>query len=174
MVRVSEVPLCDFSAEQIFRDRSIVAEQLSERGRHLVLKGRQGRHRLLIDPTLKTRTTPVIACNLDHHIVARLDAATALFNKGGTPPFLRPTPFQRHRLCTMLSILDTVERLGKAAATSRRIASTAIYPGMHFGSAIEWKTSSHRRQTQRLVAEAKHMARNGYRKLLAGRYREAK
>ncbi|MBO6767380.1 MAG: DUF2285 domain-containing protein [Erythrobacter sp.] len=101
--------------------------------------------------------------------MARLDAATAFFTGRGTPRFLRPTPFQRHRLGRMLTILDAVARLGGENVTNRQIASAAIYPGVEFGSALEWKSSSHRRQTQRLLAEARHMAESGYRKLLMGR-----
>ncbi len=39
--------------------------------------------------------------------------------------------------------------------------------------AIEWKTSSHRRQAQRLVAEARRMMATGYRDLLKGSMRPA-
>ncbi len=157
--------------ERILRRRSIVAERRSKRGRHLVLSDRKGRHRLFISDATETDTVPAISCDLDRDIVARLDAATALLKGFGPPAYLRPTSFQRHRLSTLLSILDTVEHLGPVNATSRRIASTAIYPGMEFGSALDWKNSSHRRQTQRLIAEAIAMTRRGYRKLLQGRSR---
>lgn len=168
VVRVSGAPMQASPLEQFLCERSIVAEQQNRRGRHYVLEGRQGRHRLVIDPAPGTGTTAAIACNLDHDVLARLEAATALLKRLGTPSFLRPTPFQCHRLSILLSILDTIEQLGEENATTRRIASAAIYPGRDFGSALEWKTSSFRRQTQRLVAEARRMTKTGYRQMLAG------
>lgn len=82
-----------------------------------------------------------------------------------------PTDYQRHRLNLMLAILDHLGGATDKAFTIRELAETVLFPGGRFGRSIEWKTSSSRRQTQRLAREAIDMANGGYRKLLNGQVR---
>ena len=79
---------------------------------------------------------------------------------------LKPSAYKRYRLSILLAILDLLEAASPKQVTLRELAKALIYPGLKAGRAIDWKTSSHRRQTQRLVAEAHRMAAEGYRELL--------
>lgn len=83
----------------------------------------------------------------------------------------RPTPYQIARLALFLSILDRLnDGSNGPAANIRSLASDLVFPGAPLPArAIEWKTSSYRRHTQRLVAAARVMCRSGYLHLLVGR-----
>jgi len=78
----------------------------------------------------------------------------------------KPTNYQRRRLELLLSLLDSQFLPDGRRRTLRQLAQTVIYPRSDLGRAIEWKSSSERRHTQRLVSEANHMMRQGYRTLL--------
>lgn len=73
----------------------------------------------------------------------------------------------------MLAILDHLVGATDKEVTIRSLAETFVFPGTGSGRSIEWKTSSSRRQTQRLVREAIAMTNGGYRKLLNGSIRGA-
>lgn len=82
---------------------------------------------------------------------------------GPLPRALTLTPRRRLRLVRMVRALD-----GRAAgATYREIAGVLF--DTPWQSATEWKTSSIRAQTIRLVKDAQTMMRGGYLRLLAGR-----
>jgi hypothetical protein len=82
---------------------------------------------------------------------------------GPLPRALALTPRHRLRLVRMVRALD-----GRSAdATYREIA--AVLFETHQQSATEWKTSSIRAQTIRLVKDAQTMMHGGYLRLLAGR-----
>lgn len=82
---------------------------------------------------------------------------------GPPPRALALTPRYRLRLVRMVRALD-----GRSSgATYREIA--AVLFETHQQSAVEWKTSSIRAQTIRLVKDAETMMRGGYLRLLAGR-----
>lgn len=81
---------------------------------------------------------------------------------------LFPTVHQRHRLILWLGILDRVTQRDKVFPTLRDIAKDVVYRDADLGRAIEWKSSSHRRHTQRLVNEARFFMLGGYRLLLKG------
>ncbi|MCV0370581.1 MAG: DUF2285 domain-containing protein [Filomicrobium sp.] len=82
---------------------------------------------------------------------------------GPPPRALALTPRYRLRLVRMVRALD-----GRSSgATYREIA--AVLFETHQQSAAEWKTSSIRAQTIRLVKDAETMMRGGYLRLLAGR-----
>lgn len=81
---------------------------------------------------------------------------------GPLPRALTLTPRHRLRLVRMVRALD-----GRSSgATYREIA--AVLFEAHQRSATEWKTSSIRAQTIRLVKDAETMVRGGYLRLLAG------
>lgn len=82
---------------------------------------------------------------------------------------LIPSDYQKCRLTVLLKILDAMQLPGGRIATTREIAKKAIYPYSNFGRAAEWKTSSQRRQTQRLITEARGLVDGGYRFLLKGK-----
>lgn len=81
---------------------------------------------------------------------------------------LRPSDVQAHRLTIMLRILDCLVTAGGHNPSIREIAAKAIYSRPEFSRSIEWKSSSARRQTQRLLREALDMTEGGYRNLLNG------
>jgi hypothetical protein len=82
------------------------------------------------------------------------------------PPL--PTEFQHQRLQLLCDILDLVGISGAETLSTHELAFRRIYPGMTVGRGAEWKSSSHRRRTQRLIAEARALMNGGYRALLAG------
>lgn len=69
----------------------------------------------------------------------------------------------------LLRILDRLAGPETCLPTLRTIAMDVVYPHSQFGRVIEWKSSSERRQTQRLVSEARFLMKAGYRDLLKGR-----
>ena len=73
-----------------------------------------------------------------------------------------PSPFQRQRLCLLLRVLDAAQ----SGTGTRGIGTRILYPWLEGLDAQAWKAASERRRTQRLVAEARHMMRRGYRELL--------
>lgn len=92
----------------------------------------------------------------------------------GAPPvrrsqMFRPTAYQQYRLKLLLAVLDMVNLPGSDAATTHMVARTLVYPRMKNCSSAEWKSSSERRQTQRLIDEATTLMRGGYRALLCAK-----
>uniref|UniRef100_UPI00313CC646 DNA -binding domain-containing protein n=1 Tax=Sphingomonas sp. OTU376 TaxID=3043863 RepID=UPI00313CC646 len=105
--------------------------------------------------------------DLRHAAVRRLDRRLAGAPPARLPPGFRPTTFQRQRLSLLLDLLDAV--LAPAAAyTSYELARKIVYSGLSVGRGAEWKSSSQRRRTQRLVEEAMTLMNGGYRTLLCG------
>ena len=87
------------------------------------------------------------------------------------PNCLFPTPFQRNRLNLMLRILDYLADNAGNPNPIRELGQLIVYPRTRFASAAEWKASSERRRTLRLVNEAKSLVNGGYRALLKGELR---
>jgi repressor of nif and glnA expression len=72
-------------------------------------------------------------------------------------------------MALLLAILDVLAEHGGQCVNTRHIAAELVFPGAQIPDrAIEWKSSSLRRQTQRLIAAAKSMRDGGYRHLLHG------
>lgn len=101
----------------------------------------------------------------------RLAASKQFVGKESCRPVgcLHPKAAQRRRLTLMLQALDCLQTTERPQPTLRQIAETMLYPRHDLGRAIEWKCSSQRRQTQRLVNSARHLMQGGYRELLKGR-----
>ena len=137
-------------------------------GRAVVLPDPDGDHHLVvaaIDPTQPL----ALLLPLDDSFHIRAEAALRfhrrLFGRATGPPprALTLTPRHRLRLTRMVRALD-----GRSSgATYREIA--AVLFESHRQSATEWKTSSIRAQTIRLVKDGQAMMRGGYLRLLAGR-----
>lgn len=140
--------------------------------RYLVLRGSFGAHRVELavsDPC----AAPSAALGLDASLMARLGCLEALASgKPDVPLRLRPTACQAARLGLMLAVLDRLGDEATGPPNLRAIATELAFPGAGLPArAIEWKSSSIRRQTQRLVATAKSVRDGGYRHLLQGRTR---
>ncbi len=107
--------------------------------------------------------------DLRHSAAARLDRRLS-----GAPParrgqLFKPTAYQQYRLKLLVAVLDMVNPPTGEAATTYRVARTLVYPHMKNCSSAEWKSSSERRQTQRLIDEALTLMRGGYRSLLCAK-----
>ncbi|WP_375713674.1 DUF2285 domain-containing protein [Sphingobium sp. BS19] len=108
------------------------------------------------------------AIELRQNVMRRLDRRLT-----GAPPMrplsgLQPTAFQRQRLSMLLDILDAVLGHEGGRMTTHEIARRHVYRGLRIGRGDEWKSSSERRRTQRLIDEAIALMRGGYRRLLRG------
>lgn len=151
----------------------VIAEQKLRTGHHMVLSDGQMLHRLCLLTGQHERPLAfVIPC--DQLASVRL-SASAVLNGGpvdrgsGEPAGLSmPTEFQRQRLELLCDILDLAVIPDGVRLTSHELACQRIYPGMTIGRGAEWKSSSQRRRTQRLIGEARAMMNSGYRALLAG------
>lgn len=100
--------------------------------------------------------------------VERFDRRLAGVPPGHLPRGFSPTPFQRHRLSLLLDILDLASPDEGADATTYDIARAVIYPHMKLGRGKDWKSSTERRRTHRLIDEAFALRDGGYRALLHG------
>jgi hypothetical protein len=75
---------------------------------------------------------------------------------------LRPSVLQHQRLALLLRVLDA----SLAGAGNREIGTGIVYPWLAGTDATTWKATGERRRVQRLLAEARHLAAEGYRDLL--------
>jgi hypothetical protein len=137
-------------------------------GRAAVLADPEGDHHLAVGAVDPLEPLAVLL-PLDNSFHIRVEAALRFHRRllgrpaGPLPRALTLTPRHRLRLTRMVRALD-----GRSSgATYREIA--AVLFQTHQQSATEWKTSSIRAQTIRLVRDAERMMRGGYLRLLAGR-----
>jgi hypothetical protein len=148
---------------------SLVAAAEVGAERHIVLAGKHARHRLVMTP-LAARDGYIVPA--DRSMSVRLAALSAFHEHqrsrqaSAARATLTPSPYLRHRLVLLLAILDRVDPHSGEPATVRQIARDLTFRGHDYDRAIEWKSSSGRRQTQRLIAEARRMVATGYRDLL--------
>ena len=148
----------------------LIAKRASNAGDHLVLADTGARHRLLVMASARLGGDNYLIPQ-DQSVPIRLAALDAFHRcvDGSAVPTkrypLRPTTYQSRRLHLLLAILDNLARAPEGV-TLREIAGTLVYRGLSAQRAIDWKSSSQRRQTQRLVAEARRMASHGYLDLL--------
>jgi hypothetical protein len=151
--------------------RTVLANAEDEDRRHLVLW--DGGQRFRLNVTGSTAGSDFIV-RADSTISLRLAALDAFCagarrrNSSAIGNALRPSAYVRHRLALLLAILDRMEDPDAPAATVRQIAHDLVFPGLAHDRAVEWKSSSRRRQTQRLMAKARHMTTSGYLDLLRG------
>ncbi|MGB5779076.1 MAG: DUF2285 domain-containing protein [Allopontixanthobacter sediminis] len=154
-----------------FTDNHVIAQHENGAGLHLVVSDAQIRHRILLSRKLPQGAAGYVVPD-DAELAVRVAALSEfhLFKQGSATRashrLLKPSNYKRYKLGMLLSILDLREEVSPGHGTLRHVAKALIYPGRNMGRAIDWKTSSHRRQTQRLVAEAHYMAAKGYRNLL--------
>lgn len=134
-------------------------------GCHLVLRDRRRTWRVWL-----RAPAPASAFHLprDPHFSGRLRATASLQALLSDMPAPEALPddlsaFRRARLDVMLTLLDA-----KAQGASLRSLARIAYPATMAMPTPEWKGSSERRGTMRLLAEALALRNGGYRKLLAG------
>jgi hypothetical protein len=151
----------------------ILADRMLSTGRHLILGDIDGPHRLWVRDPLKGSALAYVlvrddAIDLRHSAVQRFHRRLAGAAPVRLPPGFAPTPFQRWRLSMLLDILDAVLDRERSTITTHEIARRHVYPHMRIGRGNEWKSSSERRRTQRLIDEAMGLMNGGYRALLRG------
>lgn len=137
-------------------------------GRAVMLPDAGGNHELMVGASDPTQPLAVLL-PLDASFHIRVEAAIRLHRRllgraaGPLPRALTLTPRHRLRLVRMVRALD-----GQSAGASYREIANVLFESRR-QSATEWKTSSIRAQTIRLVKDAQTMMRGGYLRLLAGR-----
>lgn len=161
------------SATSLIAPLRVIAEQTLRTGHHMVLSDGKMVHRLcLLTGPYEQPLAFVIPC--DQLASVRLSASAVLngtpVDRGSGEPagLSMPTEFQRQRLELLCDILDLAVIPDGVRLTSHELARQRVYPGMTIGRGAEWKSSSQRRRTQRLIGEARAMMNSGYRALLAG------
>ena len=80
------------------------------------------------------------------------------------PPALRPPPFRRRHLLTLLRVLDGRQ----AGATRKELAAVLIDRDVQHFNAAEWTESRERKRIGRWLAEAIELRDGGYIRLLRG------
>lgn len=142
---------------------------VAEGERYFVMRNAVGAHRIELAIDTNGRG-PKVELPLDAALCVRLACLQAYASGTSVLPVrLRPTAYQTGRLALMLAILDRLDDDDNPTINARAIAGELVFPGAELPyRAIEWKSSSLRRQTQRLVAAAKSMRDHGYSGLLHG------
>lgn len=99
--------------------------------------------------------------------IARMGSAERLCRRligmSAGPP-LRPSPFRREHLLTLLQALDGQ----KAGATQRELAASLIHPKVRHYTPTEWTDSAERKCIRRWLKEAVELRDGGYIRLLRG------
>lgn len=149
----------------------VLADRSLSTGRHIVLADPDGPHRIWLRTAMPDRVLAYVIVRdaaIDLRIAAmrRLDRRLAGERPMPVPAGFQPSTFQRHRLGLLLDILDAFDTRERGTITTYEIASRLIYRGMTIGHGDDWKTSSQRRRTQRLIEEAFALMEGDYLKLL--------
>lgn len=150
-------------------------DRTTSEGRHLILGDGRRHHRILVLHPCSAGRGYLVA--QDQWVRTRLAAIEAFdwscrqSSNARSNDLLWPSPYQKRRLTLLLNILDTMHSPDSGVATTREVAQTVVYRSANLGRAIEWKSSPYRRQTQRLIKEARFLVDGGYRWLLKGRMR---
>ena len=151
----------------------MLQDRITIEGRHLVLGDRKRRHRFLLTPPDSAARGYFLP--QDRWLRTRLAAIEGFdplcrsFGSNRSHNLLFPSVSQKHRLMLLLRILDSIACDHDGLMSVREVAQHIVYRNADFGRTIEWKSSSHRRQTQRLINQARFFVRGGYRLLLQGR-----
>ena len=148
---------------------TVAAECFADDGRHVVLADPTGEHHVWqFGDTPDHKLAVVIP--LDPDFLLHLDAARRFFRRlrggsaGPPPKRWRLTALQRTRLVLMLRALD-----GHLEGASYRAIAVALFDSdLATMPARDWKCSSWRAQTMRLVRDGVATMNGGYRRLLHG------
>jgi hypothetical protein len=98
------------------------------------------------------------------HALGALHAA--LGHSAAAP--LAVSSYKQHRLRLLLRVLDCIDNARGISGITRHVAQSVVFPDASLDRNANWKTSSRRRQTQRLINEAQSLAGGGYLGLLNG------
>jgi hypothetical protein len=150
----------------------ILTDRLLSDGRHIVLGDIDGFHHIWLRDVQPTQPLAYVIVR-DAAIDMRL-AAVQRFDRrlAGAPPLgktnaFRPAPRQLRRLNLLLDILDALHEPG-VTKTSYDIAQRLLYRDLKVARGVNWKSSTERRRTMRLIEQARSLMNDGYRDLLRG------
>lgn len=151
--------------------RKVIAERVEGTVRHLVLAGKQARHRVRVETAIANQTAgyTVPADDCVEFRLAALEAFHSTRRPGRSSTrssLLCPSAYRRYRLSSLLAILDRLAVGPTMKPTLRQLAEELGHREAASMRAVESKSSSVRRQVQRLVAEARHMSQFGFRDLM--------
>jgi hypothetical protein len=132
---------------------------------HIILADAEGDEHLCIYGSPDLTKTMMLMIGTDP--LARFNSAARLCRRLlGMPagPPLRPSPFRREHLLTLLQALDGQ----RAGATQRELAATLIHRKVHRYTNAEWIESKERKRIRRWLKEAIELRDGGYLRLLRG------
>lgn len=133
---------------------------------HLILADEEGDEHLWVSGSLDGPLALILP--MEANLFARLASAKRLCRRllgmAAGPPALRPPPFRRRHLLTLLRALD-----GRQAGASRKeLAAVLIDRDVRHFTAAEWTESRERKRIGRWLAEAIELRDGGYVRLLRG------
>ena len=133
---------------------------------HFILADKDGDEHLWVSDSLEQPLAMIlpIGTNPFTRLAAAERFCRRLLGMAAGPPALRPSPFRRRHLLTLLRVLD-----GHHAGASRRELAAALIDGdvRHYNAA-EWTESRERKRIGRWIAEAVELRDGGYMRLLHG------
>lgn len=133
---------------------------------HIILADTEGDEHLWMTDSTDSPMALMLPIGVDPFV--RLASAERLCRRlagmAAGPPALRPPPFRREHLLTLLQVLDG----HRAGATQRELAASLIHRKVRRYSAAEWVESKERKRIRRWLAEAVELRDGGYLRLLRG------
>jgi len=133
---------------------------------YLILADEEGDEHVWVSGSLDEPMAMMLPIGSDPF--ARLAAAERLCRRmcgmASGPPALRPPPFRREHLLTLLQVLDGHH----AGATQRELAASLIHRRVRRYNAAEWVESAERKRIKRWLKEAIELRDGGYLRLLRG------
>lgn len=133
---------------------------------HLILADTDGDEHLWVSGPLDRPLAVVLPIGTDPF--GRLASAERfcrrLLGMAAGPPALRPTPFRRQHLLTLLQVLDGL----RAGASQRELAASLIHRKVRRYDPAEWTDSAERKCIRRWLKEAVELRDGGYIRLLRG------
>jgi hypothetical protein len=162
----------DFSAARFIdpeRLSPVIQHADTENGRHILLEGPEGRHRIWLIENVHARGNAFLL-PLDDDFGARLHSLRRLHRRltgkraGPRLRSLQLSPPQRARLALLIRALDGEQE----GASRREIAAVLLDAEARHIPAIEWKNAPLRKRVNRVVASGLALMNGGYLTLLRG------
>ncbi|WP_230280019.1 DUF2285 domain-containing protein [Altererythrobacter sp. H2] len=133
---------------------------------HVILADPDGDEHLCVCGSCRRPMAVMLPIELDP--LARLASAERLCRRlsgmAAGPPALRPPPFRREHLLTLLQVLDG----RRAGASQRELAASLIHPKVRRYTPTKWTDSAERKCIRRWLKEAIELRDGGYIRLLRG------
>ncbi|QIG78577.1 DUF2285 domain-containing protein [Stakelama tenebrarum] len=133
---------------------------------HFILADTEGDEHVWVAGALDVPMAMMVPVGINP--LARLAAAERLCRRlsgmASGPPALRPPPFRREHLLTLLQVLDGQ----RAGATQRELAASLIHRRVRRYTTAEWVESPERKRIRRWLKEAVELRDGGYIRLLRG------